>query len=193
VSWVWRMIAVSLVLFLGGRALGFRFDDGGEETGIADVLTTLAGVMYTSSFAAFGLTFLLVLAVLFPAPTAPGQGALGRVLLGVVYAAWLILPLLIFFLGASGSSGLDAGTCGPLAGWANEHSSEGSTLRIEDLSWPPLSTRCVVDGPGGHFEQVFPTPGTWILVSALAMLPWLLFPVARRLTAKPLSEIQGAG
>lgn len=186
-DWVRRTSLFSLGLFFGGLGLGFGFEDGGRETGLAEALTTIGGYMYLLSLPAFGFTFLLLLTVWMPAPAPPSRRRLHRVILGLLYGVWLIVPALALLSANAGGGGIDGAPCGMPAGWAADHSGPGSTLQVEYLDWPPLSHRCIVDGPEGHFEQVFPTTGAWLVVFALVLLPPTLFRLARWLTRDEFS------
>lgn len=108
--WARRLFLAGLILFCGGFALGFGFDDGGEETGAADAMTSIAVVMYLTSLVTFPITVLLFLAVLMPKPVRPGQGRSNRLVLGAIYALWLIVPLAVL-VGVRSDSCMANGSC----------------------------------------------------------------------------------
>jgi len=103
-----------------------------------------------------------------------------RLLLGALYAGWLVVPLFVWGAGYSDGGGLD-GPCVGSGAWSSSLSVEGSTSAGETLLWPPGSVRCVIDGPGGHHERVFPGTGTWIVAGLLVLAPWMLWPLATRM------------
>jgi uncharacterized membrane protein len=130
VIWVRRLFLVGLILFCGGLALGFGFDEGGEEVGFADAMTSIAGVMYLTSLVTFPVTVLLFLAMLMPKPMRPGQGRSNRLVLGAIYALWLIVPLAVL-VGVRSDSCMANGSCNE---WGGGQRSGGLDPRAPVLS-----------------------------------------------------------
>lgn len=93
--WIGRLFLLGLALFFGGLALGYGFDDGGRQVGFAEAMTTIAVVMYLASWVLLPLAALLFLAALIPKPTHSGLTRLDRLVLGTIYAVWLVVPLAV--------------------------------------------------------------------------------------------------
>jgi hypothetical protein len=93
-SWIGRLFLGSIGLLFVGMALGYGFDDRGQETGMANVLTTLAAGMYLFSIPLFVGVFYLWLAANFRRSN-PSQ----RFVLRVFYSLWLFVPVLFLFAG----------------------------------------------------------------------------------------------
>lgn len=114
-----------------------------------------------------------------------------RLLTAGLYATWLLVALLVLGAGYSNGGGID-GPCSGTTDWT-ARAPEGSTVRSQ-TRWLPPGDRCVIDGPGGyHAERVFPANGTWIAVLLLALAPFALWPVTRRLAAEAQINRPGAG
>lgn len=137
---------------LAALALGFGFDDGGEETGFAAAMTQLAAVLYVIPFLALAFALLLFLAARMPPLRSFFDRPLPWILLGLLYCGWLVVvPANAWFTGWSDGGGRD-GPC--LSGnWVREARAQMQAdqawevkVSSHDESWPP-STRCVVDGP----------------------------------------------
>jgi hypothetical protein len=99
-SWIGRFFLISIALFFGALALGYGFDDGGQETGLADALTTLAAWMYLTSILVFVAAFYLWLAANFRT-----MNVSQRFVLRMFYFLWLFVPVL-FLLTGRGESGM---------------------------------------------------------------------------------------
>lgn len=109
--WVVRLFLLDLALFCGGLALGFGFDDGGKQVGFAEAMTTLAAAMYLGALLLLPISILLFLAVLIPKPTRPGEGRSNRVVLGTIYAVWLVVPLAVLVGAQYDASCREGGAC----------------------------------------------------------------------------------
>lgn len=167
-------------------AVGYGFDDGGEETGFPAVMTYLAGALFVVSFLslsiALSLTLFLTLANRVPPLRTFFDQPLPWVMLILLYACWLLVPAFVWIGGWSDGGGLD-GPC--LSGqWVRDVMPGSKSVSTRYESWPPFSTRCVVDGPNGHAEKLFPPAGTWITVFVLALAPLALWPLARRVVGQ---------
>ena len=102
-------------------------------------------------------------------------------LLVVLYAVWLLVPLMVLGASYSQDGGID-GPCSTAADWTGPLA-EGSTIGA-NAEWLPPGVHCVVEGPGGyHRERVFPGIGAWIAVVLLALAPVALWPAIKRLAA----------
>ncbi|MEA2156781.1 MAG: hypothetical protein QOE11_2921, partial [Solirubrobacteraceae bacterium] len=63
-------------------------------------------------------------------------------------------------------------------------SPEGTVIHGQTRLAPP-GERCVAVGPRGfHAEQVFPGTGTWEAALLLALAPFAVWPVLRRMAAE---------
>ncbi|HWB70170.1 MAG TPA: hypothetical protein VG518_09365 [Solirubrobacterales bacterium] len=183
-SWSKKTLFVGLVLLVVSLFVGFGFDgDGKQEVGFARAMTTIAGYMSFLALFLFPVSGFLFLAERMPSIGKFWDKPLPWVLVLLGYGIWLVFSVLFLLLASTGRNGWDDGDCGTLRGWASEHSRPAYRLQRERIDWPPLSQRCIVDNPYGHFEKVFPTEGQWITFFVFAGGPALLWPLARRMTA----------
>jgi hypothetical protein len=113
-----------------------------------------------------------------------------RLLLGVLCAAWLVVPLLVAGNGWSAGGGLD-GPCIGSSEW-QIHQPNDTSVTQEPVAPLGFGSRCTADGPGAyHDEQIFPGVWTWVGAGFLAITPLLLWRPARRLAG--MAELGSAG
>lgn len=105
-----------------------------------------------------------------------------RVLLGVLFVVWLVIPLSVLGYGWSDGGGLD-GPCIGVSDW-NIRQPDDAAITQEPVAPLGFSSRCTADGPGSyHDEQVFPGLWTWVGAGLLVCLPFLLWRPVRHLAS----------
>jgi hypothetical protein len=131
------------------------------------------------------LAFVGWLAILVLTPYATKAPAIRRgepswrwFLMPAAYGAYLLVLVMMLLVASTGRENLrEDGECGTFSGWASDHPGE---LTVERLDFPPLARRCVVEGPEGRFEKVFPTAPAYLMYVILALIPFGAWSVARR-------------
>jgi hypothetical protein len=176
--WKWpiRLALSSVLLFAIAPPLGEHFDDAGHETGFAAVMTLVAAGMWICAWLAAPLALLLALAAIFNRPGGSAAWTRRGSLVTVAFLAWLGLCFFFWLAAHLGGGGLD----GPCEPGTQEHT---GSCRIYAADWPPLSSRVVINGPDGHFEDLYPDTVGLITIIAIALLPLALWPAAKWLTS----------
>jgi hypothetical protein len=175
--WKWpiRIALASVVLFVVAPPLGEHFDDAGHQTGFAAVMTLIAAGMWICAWLAAPLSLLLALAAIFNRQGGSEAWTWRGSIVTLAYLAWLGLCFCFWLAAHLGGGGLN----GPCEPGTQEHT---GTCHVHVADWPPLSSRVVINGPDGHFEDLYPDTVGLITIVAIALLPLALWPAARWLT-----------
>jgi hypothetical protein len=176
--WKWPLgvFLAGVLMMAAALPLGYGFDDPDGESGAAAILTGIAGVLYVLALLTVPLGLFLLGAMATHRPVSEQIHTWRAVVATLGVLAWLFFCFVLWLAAHTGGGGLD----GPCEPGAPEHP---GTCRTEIVEWPPLSTHVVVDGPDGHFDQLYPTTVGLIGIVSLALLPFVLWPTAKWVTS----------